>query len=88
MMIVSPKLTFVATKMKNHYLQKIGDFEGAHAILETCDEIGIIQRGYEVIFKKFKISVSSVGKRQLPCFLKPHLDFVGRHEQQISKLYW
>jgi len=73
MMIASPQLTSTTTKMTNHYLQKIGNSIGAHAILETCDHTRIMHKGYESIFKKFKTMTSSTRKGlKVGCLSKPH----------------
>jgi len=71
-MISSSKFTSAATKKTNEYLQNIGQSVGPQPILETCDQTGITQRGYQAMFKKLKTGATSTMKGlRLACLSSP-----------------
>ena len=56
------KLSFIAKKMANYYLEKISVEIDTESILAACDMTWVSQRGYGQIYKTFKGRVGIVDK--------------------------
>ena len=61
-LLESPKLSYVGTRMLNHCLEKIRKSVRPEYILEKCDRNGITHSGYGAIYKSLKGAVKSLGK--------------------------
>lgn len=71
-LMACPQASSATTTMANEYLQKVRKSVGAQAILQTCDETGITQRGYKSMYKKFKAGANSTATGlRLSCFPNP-----------------
>lgn len=80
-----PAFKTVGVRMANFYLNKIGEKVGTRSVLQTCDESGITQAGYNSFYKKFKGGIRSAGKGlRLGCLPNPHQVQLLRKELNMN----
>jgi hypothetical protein len=84
-MLKSPTMQSVGIDITDQYLDKIRQEVGAHEILACCDRNGVIQNGFNAIYKSFQNGVKAAGKGiHIGCLSKPyHLSLL--HTELNSK---